>query len=166
LQEVTLQSIRRVVANMSLGFLGILLMTVVLGQCSDSSERLGGHWSTHTTGSFIIEAGAGPPVRLEHRSGLRRTVVAENPFPAVYIGDDCVLFTQSVGWSDFSNSGSSQPLKELRAACGKQHSIPVARFRDRLDRAEMLADPLTVGGKRLSRADIKAHAVRGEPMFR
>ena len=58
MQEATLQSIWRVVAYMSLGFLGILLMTVALGQCSDSSERLGGHWSTHTKGSFIIEAGA------------------------------------------------------------------------------------------------------------
>lgn len=55
-------------------------------------EKIGGNWAIARSNPPVIEAGSHHP-RLERLHGRTYVLVAKEPFPYKYIGDDCVIFT-------------------------------------------------------------------------
>ena len=116
-------------------------------------ENIGGDWVVARDNPPIIEAGSHHP-RLERLHGRSRRLVAKEPFPYKYIGDDCVIFTNEL---------------LLRAACGDVPPIVVAIIEPSGNRdlfwnllwSATQEDPLRINGQVLSWAEIKEHARRG-----
>lgn len=145
----------KVLVTVVAGLLAVLLVLAAAGwwlltHPSLNTEKLGGAWELRKPNSLTIGSG-NPPDFLERVHGKTRTTVAERPRPYRYLGDDCMLFTV---WS--------QGEYEVRAACGDRPPIVVARPPNGVDARDLEHDPVTLGGKQYSWADLKQHATLGQ----
>ena len=131
----------------ALGAVGWWLLT----HPSLRTRKLGGAWELRMPNSPTIGSGM-PPDFLERVHGKVRTTVAERPYPYRYLGDDCMLFTV---WSHGEY--------EVRAACGDRPSILVTLVQRSVSAQDLEHDPATLNGAAYSWADIKQHAIAGQP---
>lgn len=116
-----------------------------------SGKKLGGAWEMRQTQSLTIGSGH-LPWYLERVHGRERTKVATDPFPYSYLGDDCVLFT-TWGHGEY----------EVRAACGDRPPVLVTRVEKSVNWDDVQHDPVLINGTKYSWAEVKQHALRGEP---
>jgi hypothetical protein len=143
---------------------GILLVLVVafvalvLYEISRPREtKLGGAWIISEPQSVIIESGIKPRF-LERVHGHKRVTIARQPSSPQYIGDDCVLFAVLV----LTRADLQHPeyRYEVKAACGDQQPITVARLAD--FPGELHQDPIRINRREISWAEIKEYARRGQ----
>ena len=123
----------------------------------EEEEKIGGDWVVTRSAPLIIEAGSRHP-RLQRAHGRSRVLVAKEPFPYRYIGDDCVIFFVL-------------EQRQIRAACG---DVPPVKVTDIADSGEnpdlhwgalwnaIQNDSLRVNGQTISWADIRLHARAGK----
>ena len=115
------------------------------------TEKLGGDWELSKPNSLTIGSGS-PPDYLQRVHGKTRITIAVRPRPFRYIGDDCMLFTVWIH-GDY----------EVRAACGDRPPILVTRVERSVSSQDLERDPATINGIAYSWADIKQHALLGQP---
>jgi len=134
---------------LALALAGIAFAIYVHGP-DPKDEKLGGAWEIRQLGSWVIDSGT-PAKFLQRVHGKTRTNVAQRPFPYRYLGDDCVVYV-------VFESG----LK-LRAACGDRPPILIAESKEAVPWDQVQTDPIRINDAAYSWADIKQHALRGEP---
>ena len=154
------------IALIVLGSIAVLLL-VVIGVFTwwwlspstwERVEKLGGGWVLVEDNSLIVEAGSKHP-RIERVHGRERTLVAPDPFPYKYIGDDCLLFTNLERNMIEAACGDAAPIDVVPT--GDFHKEPDTHWA-KLHNA-VTNDPLQLNGTEIAWSEIKAHARAGKP---
>ena len=120
--------------------------------------KLGGNWILSEPHSLVIDSGA-PPKFLKRVHGRERVTVANQPYSLVYIGNDCLVFAEHVPELHRVHVNSRYAIK---AACGDRPPIMVDYKPDFVWQRELEPDPVRISDKKITWAEIRQHAERGE----
>ena len=140
----------------ALGVLAVLIFlvaTLLVVFMQPKREKIGGAWVLVSEQSLAIEAGPHHS-RLERHHLFNPVVVANDPAPAYFIGDDCMIFAV--------HETKDLKVTSIKAACGDQPPI----FLGYADTLQLdwrdLHDPAKINGKEMTWAEIRGLARQGK----